>query len=108
MEELEAHTEASKKGLAIKLMRQRKNWSQSVLSEKSSISRVSIGKIELGKVIPNGRTIIKLCKALEITEAELMSYSFQSDNLSKHPFEVRLSEMVTQLLLLGKEGRNLQ
>lgn len=107
MEELEAQTEAKKKGLAIKFMRQRMNWSQADLSEKSSISRISISKIELGKVIPNGKTILKLCKALEITESELITNSFQLGNNPKSLYEEKFSEILIKLLLLRNEGKNL-
>jgi transcriptional regulator with XRE-family HTH domain len=97
--------EAQKKGLAIRFMRQRKNWTQADLSEKSSLSRSAINKIESGKVIPNVRTIIKICEALETTEAELITCSFQLGGTPKSPYETRLSEILTDLLLLVKEEK---
>lgn len=87
------------KGLAIKFRRQRKNWTQADLSEKSSISRISISKIELGKVIPNGKTILKLCKALEIRESELINESFKTVS-SK---DEKMIFLLTELLSLMKK-----
>lgn len=107
MKELEAQAESKKKGLAIRLMRQRLNWNQATLSEKSGISRISISKIESGKVIPNVKTVIKLCKALDITESELISNSFQTENVQKSNFEQEISEILTRILLLQKKGYNL-
>jgi transcriptional regulator with XRE-family HTH domain len=104
MKELEIQAESKKKGLAIRLMRQRLNWNQSTLSEKSGISRISISKIESGKVIPNVKTVVKLCNALGITESELISNSFQLENAPKSHYEQKISEILTKILLLQKEG----
>jgi transcriptional regulator with XRE-family HTH domain len=104
MRELEAQAESKKKGLAIRLIRQKLGWNQATLSEKSSVSRISISKIESGKVIPNTKTVIKLCHALGITESELISNSFQLDNAPKSPYEQKISEILTKILLLQKEG----
>lgn len=94
---------AKQKGLAIKHFRQRKNWNQSELAQKSGISQVSISKIETGKVIPNGRTIIKLCSALGISEEELINNSFQLNNYSSNSYESKIAQMVTTLLLLQRD-----
>lgn len=103
MKNLEVSDVAKQKGLAIKYFRQRKNWNQSQLAEESGISQVSISKIESGKVIPNGRTIIKLCSALGISEEELISNSFQLNNYGRDSYESKIAQMVTKLLLLQRD-----
>lgn len=95
--------EAEKKGLAIKQYRIKKKWSQSELAKFSQLSQVSISKIESGKVIPSGKTIFKLCKALGITESELLSNSFQSELRPKTPLELKITEIITRVLQLQKD-----
>lgn len=107
MKELQNQAEFKKKGLAIRLMRQKLRWNQSMLSEASGVSRISISKIESGKVIPNVKTVIKLCQAMGITESELISNSFQLDDAPKSPYEQKISEILTKILLLKNEGGNL-
>lgn len=94
----QSQTELEKKGLAIKLFRQRKNWSQGKLSEESGVSRVSISKIESAKSFANTKTVLKLCKALGIQESELIQESLKPSN----PYEERMAALLTEILFLTK------
>lgn len=53
-------------GFRIKELREEKSWSQSVLAEKSGVSRNLIARIESGELTcTTTDTLLKLAKALE-------------------------------------------
>lgn len=58
-------------GLNIKAERNRKNWSQSTLAEKSNLSTTSISLIETGEQIPGAFALYQISKALQIDINEL-------------------------------------
>ena len=52
-------------GFRIKELREEKNWSQSVLAEKSGVSRNLISRLESGELtFTTTDTLLKLAKAL--------------------------------------------
>ena len=52
-------------GFRIKELREEKNWSQSVLAEKSGVSRNLISRLESGELtFTSTDTLLKLAKAL--------------------------------------------
>lgn len=52
-------------GFRIKVLREEKNWSQSVLAEKSGVSRNLISRLESGELtFTTTDTLLKLAKAL--------------------------------------------
>ena len=65
----------------IKLFRARRNWSQADLSEKTGLSIVYISDIERGNKWPYIDSFVKIAKAFEIEEFELLK---PMDNLPKN------------------------
>ena len=56
----------------LRQFREEKGWSQSKLSEKSDVSRVTINGLETGKVqVAKTDTLTKLADALEKTVSEV-------------------------------------
>ena len=51
----------------IKVERAKKNWTQAMLAEKTSVSRQAINSIETGKFIPSTLLALKIAKAFEIS-----------------------------------------
>ena len=49
----------------IKVIRAELNLTQEELSKKIGISRVTLNKIENGKIAPNGETIVRIVRALK-------------------------------------------
>lgn len=58
-------------GLNIKAERNRKNWTQAELAEKSNLSPTSISLIETGSQTPSAFAIYNIARALEIDINEL-------------------------------------
>lgn len=54
-------------GKIIASLRDKKGWSQTDLAEKSSVSRVMIGKYERGEAIPSIDAAKKIADALEVS-----------------------------------------
>ena len=49
----------------IKVIRAELDLTQEALAKKIGISRVTLSKIESGKINPNGETIVRIVRALE-------------------------------------------
>lgn len=61
-------------GFRIKELREEKNWSQSVLAEKSGVSRNLISRLESGELtFTTTDTLLKLAKALGKKVNEIFS-----------------------------------
>ncbi len=58
-------------GKALRIIRKRRGWSQSVWSERSKVSPSNISKYELERLDPSVRTLDKLLNAAEATLSEL-------------------------------------
>lgn len=56
----------------LKLLRERKGWSQTRLSKESGVSQTYISELEAGKSKPTVPIAIKLAKALGVSIAELL------------------------------------
>ena len=60
-------------GTRIRELRKRKNMSLTELAQKSGLSAATISQIERDNVDPTLTTLYKICKALDITLASLIS-----------------------------------
>ena len=54
-------------GENLKKLRKERNWSQDALGEKIGIHGRHIGKYEMGKVMPNADTLIKLANLFKVS-----------------------------------------
>lgn len=54
-------------GKIIAQLREEKGWSQTDLTDKSSVSRVMIGKYERGEAVPSIEAAKKIADALEVS-----------------------------------------
>ena len=63
--------------MRLKEWRRRRKLSLRRLGEKSGVHYVSLAKMEAGKLDPRLSTLLKLCKALEITPNDLIQPSKQ-------------------------------
>lgn len=64
-------------GLAVRQLREAKDWSQEQLAERSSLNRSYVGEVERGRVIASIVTAQKLAFALDVNIAGLFSQSEQ-------------------------------
>ncbi|KAF1045294.1 helix-turn-helix domain-containing protein [Xylophilus sp.] len=60
-------------GLAVRQLREAKDWSQEQLAERSQLNRSYVGEVERGRVIPSIVTAQKLAFALEVNIAGLFA-----------------------------------
>lgn len=60
-------------GTRLREKRKEQRYSQDGLAKISGVSRVSISNIEIGKTVPNYKTIEKLAKALKCKTRDLLS-----------------------------------
>lgn len=58
----------------IRVARAKKGMSQKQLAEASGVSECSICFIEIGKIKPRMTTLVKLAKALDVDEDEILNY----------------------------------
>lgn len=58
-------------GETIYKLRKRRNMSQKELAERADISEVALSRIENGAACMNILTLVKLAKALSVTEGEI-------------------------------------
>lgn len=68
----------------IKILRDRRNWSQNVLAEKAELSTVYLSDIERGNKWPYIDKMIKIASALEIEVYDLLNPNIEK-NTSKNP-----------------------
>lgn len=71
-------------GAAIQKIRKRLNLSQKELAEKSVISQTSLSQIESGIKKPSKRTILKLCKVLDIPEAVIYLLAMEATDIAEN------------------------
>ncbi|WP_370679594.1 helix-turn-helix domain-containing protein [Comamonas sp. GB3 AK4-5] len=62
-------------GLAVRQLREARNWSQEQLAAQSNLNRSYVGEIERGKVAPSLVTLHKLALALLISASELLIHA---------------------------------
>ncbi|MDR1278097.1 MAG: helix-turn-helix domain-containing protein [Treponema sp.] len=81
----------------LKLYRNRRNWSQADLAEKSGLSVVYLSDIERGNKWPYLDTLVKLAEALELEVFELLK---PQDALSADAASIvaKLSEETTAII----------
>lgn len=63
----------------IKTLRNRKGFSQEVLSEKTGLSLRTIQRIENGETEPRGDTLKRLALAFEVSSDEIIDWTVQED-----------------------------
>lgn len=61
-------------GRKIRSIRQSKNISQAALARKAGIAQSTLSYIENGKKTPQFETLASICKALEVSMLELLTY----------------------------------
>ncbi len=66
-------------GSKVVQFRKLKNLSQEALADKSGLNLRTVQRIEKGDTVPRGDTIRRLCKALEITQEELVEWQQVAD-----------------------------
>lgn len=67
-------------GIKIRTMRLAKGISQNTLSKKAGVAQSTLSYIESGKKHPQFDTLSAICKGLETTVLELLSYNEQLSN----------------------------
>ncbi len=65
-------------GKIIADLREQKKWSQTDLADKSSVSRVMIGKYERGEAVPSIEAAKKIADALEVSMDYLVGEGINS------------------------------
>ena len=60
-------------GANVARLRLDRQLTQEVLAAKAGVSRVELGKIERGVVVPRARTLAELAKALAVPVGELVT-----------------------------------
>ena len=78
----------------LKAYREERNISQLELSLQSGVSQNMITYIETGKRAPTLKTIIKLCKALDISPAKL----FEDNSPEKENLKQQLNDAIQKYL----------
>ena len=61
-------------GLAVRQLRETRQWSQEALAERANLNRSYVGEIERGKTISSLVTMDKLAVALGISMSELLAH----------------------------------
>lgn len=62
-------------GDVVRKLRDRRGWTQVQLAERAAVNKETIKNLEADPDSAQRRTIIRVCKALEITEADLYAYA---------------------------------
>jgi transcriptional regulator with XRE-family HTH domain len=60
------------RGLRIKQLREDRHWTQETLAKKAHVSRVTIGRIEIGHSRPSLELLERLAKILKVTVSQLL------------------------------------
>ena len=69
---MDSYTAFMTTGQKIKLIRKEKDWSQKELAEATGLTWGIINRYEKDKAFPNGESLIKLAKALNVTSDYLL------------------------------------
>ena len=86
-------------GKRIALLRDKLNWSQTDLADKSNVSRVMIGKYERGEAVPSIDAAKKIADAFEVS----LDYLYgEGQNVS---FDKKIVERIKDLQLLEPDKR---
>jgi transcriptional regulator with XRE-family HTH domain len=59
-------------GQALRSMRTKRKWSQTVLALRADVDRNYISLIELGRNSPSMKTLFRLCDALDIAPSDML------------------------------------
>jgi transcriptional regulator with XRE-family HTH domain len=59
-------------GQALRSLRTKRKWSQTILALRADVDRNYISLIELGRNSPSVRMVFRLCDALDITPSDLL------------------------------------
>ena len=89
-------------GYRIKLVRLRKNMTQTELADAIGISKAHISNIENGKTIVTMENLFLIKKALGCDFMELLSYEKQEE---KHDNKISMEDLVLALGLLKNRNR---
>lgn len=65
-------TDWRRRGVKIKKLREARGWTQEELADKVDVSRVTIGRIEIGHSRPSLDLLERLAKVLKVKVAELL------------------------------------
>lgn len=74
-------------GLAVRQLREARNWSQEQLAAQSNLNRSYVGEIERGQVAPSLVTLHKLALALLISASELLMHAERIHTLRQSQFQ---------------------
>jgi len=69
-------------GERIRILRQKKGWSQSQLAERANIDSRNLSRLETGKAKPKLSTIISLANALSITPNDILLFEYKDNQLA--------------------------
>jgi transcriptional regulator with XRE-family HTH domain len=61
-----------RRGMRIKALREARGWTQDTLARKARVSRVTIGRIEIGHSRPSLELLERLAKILKVKLSELL------------------------------------
>lgn len=86
-------------GKIISDLREQKGWSQTDLAEKSTVSRVMIGKYERGEAIPSIEAAKKIADALEVSLDYLVGEGINSK------FDKKTLKRIADLEYLDEDKR---
>ncbi len=85
-------------GRKIKIMRQSKHISQNELAKKASIAQSTLSYIESGKKNPQFDTLSAVCRALETTILDLLTYEEQKNQSRKFKENSDMAKLVEKKL----------
>jgi transcriptional regulator with XRE-family HTH domain len=88
-------------GKIIADLREQKGWSQSELADKSSVSRVMIGKYERGEAVPSIEAAKKIADAFDVSLDYLVGEGINSK------FDKKTMKRLQDLELLDESRRNI-
>ena len=60
-------------GLAVRVSREGRGWSQEALAERAELNRSYLGEVERGRATPSLVTIFKLARALDLSPSSLLA-----------------------------------
>jgi XRE family transcriptional regulator, regulator of sulfur utilization len=66
------HQLSDRFGLAVRLSREERGWSQELLAEMADINRSYLGEVERGEAVPSLLTIAKLAQGLGVSMTSLI------------------------------------
>lgn len=76
----------------VKLLRQRKNWTQAQLGRAAGLTFKFIGEIERAEASPTLTSLEKLARALNVTVGDLLSFEKRAKGKTKGDIFLQLSQ----------------